>query len=62
MTQYRCYFLNAQNHVISFVVIISTTDALACAEADMLWQASPHHGVELWSGSQMIHHAARVLV
>jgi hypothetical protein len=62
MDQYRCYFLNAHGHVISFVTIIMATDALACAEADKLWQASPHQGVELWSGSQMIHHVVKAMV
>jgi hypothetical protein len=56
MAQYRCYFLDAHSHVISFVTIITATDALACIEAGRLWRASPHHGVELWNGSHMIHH------
>jgi hypothetical protein len=62
MAQYRCYFLDALGHVISFVTIITATEALACAEANNLWNASPHHGVELWSGSQMIHHIVRAMV
>jgi hypothetical protein len=62
MAQYRCYFLDAQNHVISFVTIITGTDALACVEAAKLWRASPHHGVELWNGSKMIHYEATTTV
>jgi hypothetical protein len=58
MAQYRCYFLDTHNHVVSFVIINTATDTLACAEADQLWKVSPHHGVELWSGAQMIHHEA----
>jgi len=56
MALYRCYFLDARNHVISFVIINTATDTLACTEADKLWKASPHHGVELWNGAAMIHH------
>ena len=57
MAQYRCYFLDGRNHIISVVVINLPTDALACAEADKLWRASPHHGVELWNGAERIHRA-----
>jgi hypothetical protein len=56
MAQYRCYFLDPAKHVVSFIIINLSTDALACVEADKLWKASPHHGVELWNGAQMIHH------
>ena len=54
MAYYRCYFLDTRDHIISYVTIDLPTDTLARAEADGLWKASPHHGIELWSGTQRI--------
>ena len=60
MALYRCYFLDAHNHIVSFLTIDLPTDTLACAQANELWKGSPHHGVELWSGATMILHEVAV--
>jgi hypothetical protein len=55
MSQYRCYFIDLENHVTSRAVVDLATDGLAVAEADKLWRSSISHGLEVWSGAQLIH-------
>jgi len=59
MPQYRCYFIDPQNHVTSFSIVTFPTDVLAREEADKLWRNSPSHGVEVWNGAEMIHREVR---
>jgi hypothetical protein len=59
MPQYRCYFLDTNNHVTSFSIVNFPTDALALAEATKLWRESVSHGVEVWNGAEMIHREVR---
>jgi hypothetical protein len=55
MSQYRCYFIDLQNHVTSSAVVDLATDELAVAEADKLWRSSISHGLEVWSGAELLH-------
>jgi hypothetical protein len=62
MAQYRCYFLDPQNHITSWRMIDLTTDNLAQTEADRLWKIGPSHAVEVWKGTQMIHRDVRAVI
>ena len=55
MPEYRCYFLDAQNHVTSFTIFDLPDDGLARTEADRLWRSSASHGFELGNGAKMVH-------
>ena len=53
--QYRCYFIDPQDHVTSFKILDLPDDNLAQAEADSVWRSNGGHGFELWNGPKMIH-------
>lgn len=55
MPQYRCYFIDHQNHVTSFKILELADEKLAQAEADKLWRNGASHGFELWDGPKIIH-------
>jgi hypothetical protein len=55
MSEYRCYFFDAQDHVTSFEIIDLPNDSLARTEAGKLWRDGASHGFELGNGAKMIH-------
>ena len=59
MPEYRCYLLDAQNHVTSLKIFDLPDDSLARIEADKLWQSSASHGIELANGAKMIYREAK---
>ena len=59
MHVYRCYFLNADDHIEAFEVIemAGLNDAVERALA-MLKARPQHRSVELWDGSRRVYPAA----
>jgi hypothetical protein len=54
---FRCYYLDSDNHVVSTGLIQCDSDAQAQACADILLAASLHAGIEVWDGPWKVYHA-----
>ena len=59
MSSYRCYFLNAANHVAADRFVECGTDGLAQARADELLAAPSYPAMELWDGARFVYQAMR---
>lgn len=54
MRKYRCYFLDAQSHIIAAEIIECADDAAAQEAAARLLNDRQHHAAELWDGSRRV--------
>ena len=59
MSSYRCYFLDAANHVAADRFVECGTDGLAKARADELLADSSYPAMELWDGTRFVYQATR---
>ena len=56
---YRYYFFDADNHVVTTGLLVCTTDADAQAHADRMLGASDHTGIEVWDGPWKVYRARK---
>ena len=54
MSSYRCYFLDAANHVAEDRFVECTTDDLAQARADALLADTAYPAMEVWDGGRFV--------
>jgi len=54
---YRCYFLDAANHVAADHFVECETDDLAQARADALLATTPYPAMEVWDGARFVYQA-----
>lgn len=54
MTKYRCYFLDAQSHIVAAEIIDCPDDAGAQRAAAQLLQERQHFALELWDGPRRV--------
>ena len=60
MSSYRCYFLDANNHVAADHFFVECeTDDRAQARADELLADTEYPAVEIWDGARFIYHAVQ---
>lgn len=59
MSSYRCYFLDAANHVAADRFVECGTDGLARARADELLADSAYPAMEIWDGARFVYQAMR---
>lgn len=59
MSSYRCYFLDATNHVAADRFFECGTDDLAQARADELLADTEYRAMEIWDGARFVYHATR---
>jgi hypothetical protein len=57
MSSYRCYFLDAANHVAADRFIECGTDNLAQARADELLADTAYPAMEVWDGARFVYQA-----
>ena len=60
MASYRCYFLDAADHIADFNLIECETDAQAQVRADRKLAASRYPGIELWACKRRVYRAREV--
>jgi hypothetical protein len=57
---YRCYFLNREQHIESFVPLDCEDDIAAASHAKaLLCDAEKYHAVEVWRGARQVFCQAR---
>lgn len=55
MRYYRCYFLDADGHVLAAEVVQADTDEEALARAAEMLSGRPHYrSIEVWDGARRI--------
>jgi hypothetical protein len=54
MAKYRCYFLDAQSHIVAAEVIDCPDDASAQQAAAQMLRSRQHHAIELWDGPRRV--------
>ena len=59
MPSYRCYFLDAANHVAADRFVECGTDRLAQARADELLADTGYRAMEIWDGARFVYQAMR---
>ncbi len=57
MVSYRCYLINAEDHIVKTWAIESASEDEAVAAAEQLVTGHPAAAVELWLGRLCIHRA-----
>ncbi len=59
MSSYRCYFLDAANHVAADRFVECGTDGLAQARADELLAVTEYPAMVIWDGARFVYQAMR---
>ncbi len=59
MSTYRCYFLDAANHVAADRFVECGTDGLAQERANELLAETEYPAMEIWDGARFVHYAVR---
>ena len=59
MSSYRCYFLDATNHVAADRFVECGTDRVAQARADELLADTAYPAIEIWDGARFVYQAMR---
>ena len=56
MSNYRCYFLNHEDHIhgIEHLLDYQTDDDATETSLKLLDERTNHHGIEVWDGSRMV--------
>ncbi len=57
MSSYRCYCLDATNHVAADQFVECETDDLAQARANALLAVTPYPAMEVWDGARLVYQA-----
>jgi len=57
MVSYRCYLINAEDHIVKSWAIETASEDEAVAAAEQLLSDHPAAAVELWLGRLCIHRA-----
>jgi hypothetical protein len=60
MHSYRCYFLDAADHVATTEFIACATNVQAQVRADGLLAASDYPGIEVWDHGRRVYRARKV--
>ena len=59
MPSYRCYYLNADDHVAATDFIACDTDAQVGARADRLLAACGYPSIEVWDRDRRVYRARK---
>jgi hypothetical protein len=57
MSSYRCYFLDAANHVAADRFVECGTDRVAQTRADELLADTAYPAIEVWDGARFVYEA-----